>query len=295
MAFIGNTVTTQGFIPAIDYFSGNGSTTAFTLSRPVASVAQVQAVIENVPQNPSTAFGVSGNTITFTSAPPSGTNNIYVYYTSPITQLNAVGQGTVSPSSLSTGGPSWDTTGQLTLPRNDTSNEGGQINFQRASDGTVVWSVDSYGSTSTPTLRFINGVTVAASLDGSNNFALAGGGQLRSNAVNTPVTFADSAGTQVGTLCRAWVNFNGTTSPGTIRASFNVSSVTKGGTGLYTVNFTNALSDANYAYEFSGGGAVSSGTMVYQGSTQTTTALTYQLSYPGTAQDATTQCVAIFR
>ena len=87
MAYLGNTPTTQGFIPAIDYFSGNGITTAFTLSRPVASVAQVQAVIENVPQNPGTAFTVSGNTITFDGAPPSGTNNIYVYYTSPITQV----------------------------------------------------------------------------------------------------------------------------------------------------------------------------------------------------------------
>lgn len=92
MAFIGNTYTTQGFVPAIDYFSGNASTTAFTLSRPVASVAQVQVTIENVPQNPNTAFTVSSNTITFTSAPPSGTNNIYVYYTSPITQVVALPQ-----------------------------------------------------------------------------------------------------------------------------------------------------------------------------------------------------------
>jgi hypothetical protein len=47
--------------------------------------------------------------------------------------------------------------------------------------------------------------------------------------------------------CRAWVNFNGTTSPGTIRASGNVSSVTRNGTGDYTVNFTTAMLDANYA------------------------------------------------
>jgi len=102
MAFIGNTNTTQGFIPAIDYFNGNGSTTAFTLSRPVASVAQVQAVVNNVAQNPSDAFTVSGSTITFTSAPSSGTNNIYVYYTSPITQIIAPGQGTVTTTSLAT-------------------------------------------------------------------------------------------------------------------------------------------------------------------------------------------------
>lgn len=46
--------------------------------------------------------------------------------------------------------------------------------------------------------------------------------------------------------CRAWVNFNG---QGTvaIRASGNVSSITDNGTGDYTVNFTTAMSDANYA------------------------------------------------
>ena len=101
MAFIGNTPTTQAFTPAVDYFSGNGSTTAFTLSRPVASVAQVQVVIDNVAQNPSSAYTVSSNTITFTSAPLSGTNNIYVYYTSPITDVIAPGQGTVNTASLS--------------------------------------------------------------------------------------------------------------------------------------------------------------------------------------------------
>lgn len=48
-------------------------------------------------------------------------------------------------------------------------------------------------------------------------------------------------------ICKAWVNFNGTTSPGTIRSSYNVSSVTKNGTGDYTVNFATALADANYS------------------------------------------------
>ena len=95
MAFIGNTVQNQGFAPAIDYFSGNGSTVTFTLSRPVASVAQMIVVIANVPQNPSSAYVVSGNAITFSSAPPSGTNNIWVEYTSLITTYAAISQ---SPS-----------------------------------------------------------------------------------------------------------------------------------------------------------------------------------------------------
>ncbi len=47
-------------------------------------------------------------------------------------------------------------------------------------------------------------------------------------------------------VARAWVNFDGTTTPPTIRASYNVSSVVRDGTGLYTVNFTNPMPDALY-------------------------------------------------
>jgi hypothetical protein len=47
-------------------------------------------------------------------------------------------------------------------------------------------------------------------------------------------------------MCRAWVNFNGTGTVA-IRASGNVSSITDNGTGDYTVNFTTAMPDANYA------------------------------------------------
>ena len=49
--------------------------------------------------------------------------------------------------------------------------------------------------------------------------------------------------------CRAWVNFNGVAATPTIRSSGNVSSLTDRGVGLYTVNFTNALPDANYSME----------------------------------------------
>jgi hypothetical protein len=57
--------------------------------------------------------------------------------------------------------------------------------------------------------------------------------------------FATVSGTAPIYPCRAWVNFNGVT--GTIASSGNVSSITKNGTGLYTVNFTTAMPDANYA------------------------------------------------
>ena len=61
------------------------------------------------------------------------------------------------------------------------------------------------------------------------------------------ITFAKLGTTEKTRVAKAWVNFNGTTSPGTIRSQFNVSSVTKNATGDYTINFAVALTDANYA------------------------------------------------
>lgn len=46
--------------------------------------------------------------------------------------------------------------------------------------------------------------------------------------------------------CKAWVNFNGTGTVA-IRASGNVSSITDSGVGMYRVNFTISMPDANYA------------------------------------------------
>ena len=63
-------------------------------------------------------------------------------------------------------------------------------------------------------------------------------------------TIQNAAGTDspisVPGTAKAWVNFNGTGTVA-IRASYNVSSITDNGTGDYTVNFTTAMVDANYA------------------------------------------------
>lgn len=62
-------------------------------------------------------------------------------------------------------------------------------------------------------------------------------------------TLQTQAGVEVYTA-KAWVNFNGTGTVA-IRASGNVSSITDNGTGDYTVNFTVAMVDANYAFSLS--------------------------------------------
>jgi hypothetical protein len=83
---------------------------------------------------------------------------------------------------------------------------------------------------------------------------------LTSPTLTTPNIDSAQIATVSGTapiyMCRAWVNFNGTGTVA-IRASGNVSSITDNGTGDYTVNFTTAMTDANFsAVGSSGSGAV---------------------------------------
>jgi hypothetical protein len=110
----------------------------------------------------------------------------------------------------------------------------------------------------------------------------------------TPPTIVDVNNVQIGTFCRAWVNFNGTGTVA-IRSSFNVSSITDNGTGNYTVNFTNAMPDANYA---------AMGSAVFLGSgwydylspvTLNTGSFQFYIVSPSTSHDSATVSVAIFR
>ena len=79
MPYLGNNPTANFASVTKDTFSGNGSTTAFTLSK-TATTNGVAVYVENVRQIPTTAYSVSGTTLTFTGTPPSGTNNIYVMH-----------------------------------------------------------------------------------------------------------------------------------------------------------------------------------------------------------------------
>ena len=67
----------------VDVFSGNGSTTAFTLTSDPSTKNNMHVYISGVYQYHST-YSQSGTTLTFTTAPPSGTNNIEVWYGTPL-------------------------------------------------------------------------------------------------------------------------------------------------------------------------------------------------------------------
>lgn len=77
MAYIGNTPLSVAFLT--DTFSGNGSTVAFTMTVAPANTSSILVAITGVVQDPST-YSVSGTTLTFSAAPPSGTSNISVRY-----------------------------------------------------------------------------------------------------------------------------------------------------------------------------------------------------------------------
>ena len=69
----------------------------------------------------------------------------------------------------------------------------------------------------------------------------------------SPSVFRNVNGTEIGQLCRAWCNFNGVSGSVAVRASFNISSVTRGGTaGYYLVGFTTSMTDANHSSSGSG-------------------------------------------
>ena len=114
-------------------------------------------------------------------------------------------------------------------------------------------------------------------------------------------TLSDGTNSTSATNCiqgsaKAWVNFNGTGTVA-IRASYNVSSITDNGTGTYTVNFTNALADANYAVNATGD---STGARIASvdngGAVPTTSAVRVGfLTTGGSAGDPTYAYVAIFR
>jgi hypothetical protein len=107
MSYIGNIPTTAAF--PFDQFSGTGSQTAFTLSQAPASTTSIVVAVSGVTQNPNT-YSVSGTTLTFTGAPPSGTNNIGVLLLGLPTLIGVPGSGTVGVAQLSaTGSPSSST------------------------------------------------------------------------------------------------------------------------------------------------------------------------------------------
>jgi len=134
MSFIGN-IPAEAFSATVkDTLSGNGSDTDFPLSVP-ATTNSVEVFVENVQQEPTTAYSISGTTLSFTAPPVTGTDNIYVIHRGPAVQT------VVPPSGISLSATTITTTGSATIGDGLTvDNDGATVaTFDRAtSDGDII-------------------------------------------------------------------------------------------------------------------------------------------------------------
>ena len=110
MAFIGTPLDTRNTFQSLvgKRFSGDGSTTAFTLDVAPSSTLDLEVFVGNVRQDPNSAYTLSGTTLTFTGAPPSGTNNIYVVHQAKSVGTIGIPDDTISARTLVTADSSAD-------------------------------------------------------------------------------------------------------------------------------------------------------------------------------------------
>ena len=125
MAYLGKEAINRSTGTSKDSFSGDGSETAFTMSRTVLLATDIEVFIANVQQEPTTAYTVSGTTLTFSSAPANGTNNVYVIHRSGNNDSMTIQSGisaTLSDATIS--GTLTVSSGTLTV-----SGSGSKVNF----------------------------------------------------------------------------------------------------------------------------------------------------------------------
>ena len=105
MAYLGASPLASFASPSKDTFSGDNSTTAFTMGQSVGDPNQIEVFVDNVRQEPTSAYSVNGTTLTFTGTPATGSNNIYVIHK----------QGVIGNGLIPTLGRSSDRVGTLTV------------------------------------------------------------------------------------------------------------------------------------------------------------------------------------
>ena len=127
MAYLGASPLGGFTSPSKDSFSGDNSTTEFTMTQSVGSPNQIDVFVDNVRQEPTTAYTVSDKTITFTGTPATGTNNIYVVH-----KHIGIGTGGLIPTS----GRDSDRVTTMTVDGNSTVK--GNLNTQGNLIGNVI-------------------------------------------------------------------------------------------------------------------------------------------------------------
>ena len=103
MGYLGTPIDTNNTFQSLagKRFNGDGSATDFTLDVAPTSTFDIEVFVENVRQDPNSAYTLSGTTLAFAAAPGAGTNNIYVIHQAKAVGTISAGEGTVQASSFS--------------------------------------------------------------------------------------------------------------------------------------------------------------------------------------------------
>jgi hypothetical protein len=124
MAYLGPPPSQKLATPTSQYFSGNGSATAFTLNRPVNVAEDLNVFVNNVAQQPGAgkSYTATGTTLTFDAAPDAGTNNVYVVYRGLAEPTTRLEHSSGQPLAATTGTFSGDLTVDTTTLKVDSTN-----------------------------------------------------------------------------------------------------------------------------------------------------------------------------
>lgn len=184
MSYLGNQPGVGSFIVSTERFDGTGACTQFTITQTgIQDANVVDVIVSNIPQDPTNSYSITNGVITFTEAPPTGTQNIIVRYraTTVITYSSVSGtqitDGTISASKLVSG------TLPSAIANSSSSYANGaflQANAVFTQSNTYVW----------PTAN-------SAALYANSGFAVANSGSIYANSsflrANTPDAIANSA------------------------------------------------------------------------------------------------------
>ena len=269
MPIIGNPLNSVAFLT--DSFNGNGSTTAFTMSVAPATSSSILVVITGVTQAPST-YSVVGTTLTFSTAPPSGTANISVRYLGipasgvTTTAYRTLTEFTATASQTTFTPPSY-TVGFIAVYQNGVML--GSADYTATNGTTVVLAVGALvGDLISTESFYVSSVLNALPVTG---------GTISGNLV---VTGTETVGTIISPAALTLKTNNGTTAI-TVDTSQNVGIGTASPAGKLDVVGGRSFFAASSELYAIGSKYVSTGGAVYFGATDATATPNVQISNSG--------------
>ena len=311
-------------------YTGNGTNKLFSITFPYLDTADINVYLNGTLQTVTTQYTfANATTVEFVTAPANGATVLLDRSTDDTTlqatffpgssikatdlnenfdQVLYLAQETAnSAANQSTAGLQT----QITAATNTANTAITTANAANATANGIAGTANTALSNSSSAVTTANAASVTATTAETTANAISATASSAVTTANAAQTTANAAlpkagGTMTGNVtfvstqpqvCKAWVNFNGTGTVA-IRASYNVSSITDNGTGDYTVNFTTAMPDANYAFSTGWMGTTGESRTFVPADGEVPTASSIRLSYQqggSTPTDKAYLSVAIFR